>query len=141
MKLSEEEITRHLLKSSETLGEVKGLISQSIEHHQSFSRDRKAEFKDLRDSIEELRKEQKSEIKQFVTGMNKKIDDNTRSCELRDELTNKKLDEIEELAGDAQKLADKLDQEIKLTKRHGYIFATLIGLPIIGWIIKSILGE
>lgn len=51
------------------------------------------------------------------------------------------IEDAKKLANQAEKLAKSVDQEIKISKRHGYIFATLVGLPIIGWIIKSILGE
>lgn len=102
MKLSEEEITRHLLQSSETLGEVKGLVSQILEHYKSFNGDRKeeskalwSEIKGLSNKIDEGQKENRAEIIRFVSGMNKKIEDNTGLCSARDEKQDTRISTLE----------------------------------------------
>lgn len=102
MKLSEEEITKHLLESANSLGKVEGLVAQILEHYKSFNADRKRENDETRDSIKELskkleesQKESRQETKQLVIGMNSKMDKSEQVCDGRVGGLSQRIDYLE----------------------------------------------
>lgn len=103
MELDKAELTRHLLDSAQTIGEVKGLVSQMIEHYKSFNHDRKQEadktdqrLEKLAEAILKAQEENRSEIKQLVQGMTAKIDDYEELCNAKHEITKTEINNLKE---------------------------------------------
>lgn len=102
MELDPKELTRYLLSNAETVGEVKGLVSQILEHYKSFNNDRKVENDKLWEALTKISENQvkgqeqtKTEIERFVKGVNEKIESNRKYCELENDGFEERFKKIE----------------------------------------------